>query len=170
MADAYGGLTFSTSDDCIVNANALVEVLNEFQWTNADGEWVTTKHEDKDTFWHKDSFNTQYPTTFPQKDIAVIVEQDDGELKRILSEDATSEDYDNVYDIETGDVELMEFSELFSAHITTGWIEIACTANEKNRYVYFNSLRVYANGKAERKAIMSGAMVKPKNFYEVYEA
>ena len=170
MADAYGGITFSTSDDCIVNASALVEALNNFQWTNADGEWITVKLNDKDTFWHKDSFDTQYPTVFPQKDIAVIVQQDNNELKRIPSEDATSEDYDNAYDIETGDVELKEFSELFSAHITTGWIEIACTANEKNRYVYFESMRVYEDGRAERKAILSGATVKPNYINEVYEA
>ena len=36
MADAYGGISFSTSDNLAVNATGLIEALNQFNWTNAN--------------------------------------------------------------------------------------------------------------------------------------
>ncbi len=169
MADAYGGISLSTSKDCEVDSEALLAALNHYSWTNSNGEWVINNTQGKKTFWHVDDFNTQYPTLFPLRDAAYIIKLDSGELKRVLLEDATEDEQDCCWDIETSEVPLEEFSEIFSKSINAGWVEIACTANEKNRYVYFESLRVYADGRAQRRRIESGTLVnEPVDFCEIY--
>ena len=170
MADAYGGITLSTSDDSMINADLLVELLNKFNWTASDGEWIKKENDGKDTFWHFDGFNTQYPSLFPREPVAVILKEDDGTLKRIPYEEATDQDLEEYWDIEEVDISLEVLSKHFTKAITKGWFEIACTANEKNRYVYFHSLRIYADGKAVRKQIDSGCcLTNPTDATEVYE-
>jgi len=159
MADAYGGITLSTSDDSVINANSLVELLNEFSWTNANGEWITNMMNGKDAFWHRDDFNTQYPSLFPSKCTAIILLNEDGSTKRIPYEEATEEEVDDYWDMEEECISLEELSKHFCKALNKGWFEIACTANEKNRYVYFHSLRIYANGKAVRKQIETGCCI-----------
>jgi len=168
MADAYGGISMATSKYCVVNAAALVKALNNLQWTDSGGEWITRKDRKKDDFWHTDSY-AQYPTARPERTIAVIVEQEDGELLQIPAEIATQDDWDNMYDSESSPVELKIFSEMFSPHIVKGWIEIACCANEKNRYVYFESLRIHANGTVESKSVVSGICSTPANIEESFK-
>ena len=45
MADAYGGISLSTSDDCVVNSAELISVLNGYEWSNANGESVISEME-----------------------------------------------------------------------------------------------------------------------------
>lgn len=170
MADAYGGITLSTSTDSKINADLLIELLNKFNWTADDGEWIKKESDGKDTFWHRDDFNTQYPSLFPRKPISIILKEDDGSMKRIPYEEATDEDLYDYWDIEEEEISLEDLSKHFSKAMTKGWFEIACTANEKNRYVYFHSLRVYADGKAVRKQIDSGCcLTEPVDKTEFYE-
>lgn len=39
MADAYGTLTFTKSEDCKFNAAKLVQTLNALAWDNEGGAW-----------------------------------------------------------------------------------------------------------------------------------
>ncbi len=170
MADAYGGITLSTSKDSVIDADLLVELLNHFSWTNANGEWITNKMDGRDAFWHFDDFNTQYPSLFPQEYETVIRQNDDGTFNRIPYEEATEDDLDHAWDIEQRNISLEDLSKHFTKPLKEGWFEIACTANEKNRYVYFHSLRIYADGKAVRKHIMTGCCVsEPLDETEVFE-
>lgn len=170
MADAYGGITLSTSQDSEINAAQLVELLNHFSWTSGNGEWITNKMDGKDAFWHIDDFNCQYPSLFPRKSVAIIVKKDDGTDKRIPIDQATDDELDEYWDIEEEDISLEKLSHHFAKAITNGWFEIACTANEKNRYVYFHSLRIYADGKAIRKQFDSGCcLTNPVDVTEVFE-
>jgi hypothetical protein len=67
-------------------------------------------------------------------------------------------------------ITLEALSKHFSKALSKGWFEIACTANEKNRYVYFQSFRIYADGKAIRKQIDSGCcLTNPTDSIDVYE-
>lgn len=169
MADAYGGITLSTSDDSVIDANLLIEILNKFQWTNANGEWITNKMAGKDTFWHFDDFNTQYPTVFPTKFILLIKDEDE-RIRRVYEDEATDEDLDRCWDMDSEIIALSTLSKHFLTAIKKGWFEIACTANEKNRYVYFHSLRIYADGKAIRKKIESGCcLTNPTDQIDVFE-
>ncbi len=167
MADAYGGISMATSDDCVVNATALVDVLNDFRWDNSSGNWVTCKEGMKDEFWYEDSW-IQYPTTRPEQIVAVIVEQENGEQLRIPVDVATEDDWENQCDSESDLVQLKTISEIFSPHIVQGWIEIACCANEKGRYVYFESLRIHSDGKVESRKVISGVWATPSDAVEIY--
>ena len=51
---------------------------------------------------------------------------------------------------------LKTLSQRISPHIYSGWIEIACVANEKNWYVYFQSLRIYSDGRTVKFFKCSG--------------
>lgn len=170
MADAYGGISLSTSKDSVIDAEQLVDLLNQHSWTNANGEWIKNEINGKDTFWHIDDFNTQYPTVFPTKFILLMKEEDES-IRRIHEDDATDEDHDRCWDLDTEIISLSTLSKNLSKAIKKGWFEIACSANEKNRYVYFQSLRIYSNGRAIRKQLMSGCCIKdPIDETEIFEA
>ena len=169
MADAYGGISLSTSKDSLIDAEQLVDLLNHYSWSNANGEWIKNEMNGKDTFWHIDDFNTQYPTAFPTKFI-LLMKEEDGSIRRIPENEATDEDHDRCWDLDSEDVSLSTLSKDLSKAIKKGWFEIACTANEKNRYVYFQSLRIYSNGKAIRKHLMSCCCITdPIDETEIFE-
>ena len=148
MADACGGIVLVTSDDCKVNAEKLCSTLNDFVWTSDGGEWFTSNYKGKDIFVHYDEFNTKNPSVYLQKELC----------------------YFDVEEGESSDFSLEEFSNFFTPSIIEGWIEVVCTANENNRYVYFQSLRIYAGGKAVRKHILSGCCIDEQiDEVEVYE-
>jgi hypothetical protein len=155
MADAYGGISLSASKDSLIDAEQLVDLLNQYSWTNANGEWIKNEINGKDTFWHIDDFNTQYPTVFPTK-LTLLIKEEDESIRRIPEEEATDEDHDRCWDFDSEIISLSTLSKNLSKAIKKGWFEIACTANEKNRYVYFQSLRIHSNGRAIRKQLMSG--------------
>ncbi len=167
MSDAYGGIILSTSEDCVVNSAELVSILNRYNWSNANGEWTADEIEGKLTFWYYDDFNCQYPTVLPEIPIAVVMLNNDGSMKRISFNEA-SDDEIRESDIETQQISLEELSNEFVNTIINGWIEIACTANEKNRYVYFESIRIYADGKAESRAVRSGTFIQPHYNFETF--
>ena len=169
MADAYGGISLSTSEDCVVNSAELISILNRYDWSNANGEWIVNEREEKPTFWYHDDFNCQYPTAFPQKPVAVVLLDSNGAEKRIPYEEATEDDLNDHWDIESAQISLEELSSKFSKSISNGWIEIACTANEKNRYVYFESIRIYADGRAESRHVISGTCTQPHYEFETFD-
>ena len=168
MADAYGGISLSTSEDCVVNSAEFISVLNGYEWSNANGEWIVNEREEKPTFWYRDDFNCQYPTAFTQKPLAVVLIDENREEKRIPYHEASDEDLDNHWDIEYKRVSLEYLSHQFAKTIVNGWVEIACTANEKNRYVYFESIRIYANGRAESREVISGTCTQPHYEFKTF--
>ena len=168
MADAYGGISLSTSEDCVLNSAELISVLNCYEWSNANGEWIVNEREEKPTFWYRDDFNCQYPTAFPQKPLAVVLIDENGEEKRIPYHEASDDDLENYWNIEYEQISLENLSNQFAKTIVNGWVEIACTANEKNRYVYFESIRIYADGRAERRDVRSGTCTQPSYQFETF--
>jgi len=127
MADAYGMLVFTKSKDCKFHGAKLVKVLNQYRWNNDDEPWFYCS-ENKYFYLHKNS-SVQYPTVFPE------IEINDEEFEVASLEDLCKE---------------------ISPFLKSGWIEIACSSNEKQRYVTFESLRISADGKASRKQFTSG--------------
>lgn len=65
-------------------------------------------------------------------------------------------------------ISLEDLSHQFAKAIVNGWVEIACTANEKNRYVYFESIRIYANGRAESREVISGTCTQPHYEFKTF--
>ena len=146
MADAYGVIFFAQSSDCEYNIDEMLDTLKDFSWGNEWGDW--TREGDYLAYGQD-----QYPSVFPKRTVSITVEDADGTERIIDIVDATEDDFDNKVDSDEEDVTLGQLSKAISEHIREGWVEIAAIANEKLRYAYYQSLRVYATGDAIRKDV-----------------
>jgi len=130
MADTYGTITFTKSKDCTFNPSSLIEELNCFNWSAGETKWLLHER-DLDLF--VDSSTPMYP-------VAVPLIEDEDKFPHI-------------------EYSLKTLSQRISPHIYSGWIEIACVANEKNWYVYFQSLRIYSDGRTAKFFKCSGQII-----------
>jgi hypothetical protein len=164
MADAYGALTFSKSDDCVFDGKALTRALNELQWTTSGNEWKY--YVDGDMIGMSD-FGVQYPTVFPEKHVLIrcYCSESDIEYEKI-SLDMTEHDWLNFVDSDMDLCSLEDLRDAFSRYLSQGWFEIACCYNEKCRYVTFQSLRIYASGEVERVFVTSGPCTVSRTIHE----
>jgi hypothetical protein len=104
--------------------------LNCFNWSADETKWLLHER-DLDLF--VDSSTPMYP-------VAVPLIEDEDKFPHI-------------------EYSLKTLSQRISPHIYSGWIEIACVANEKNWYVYFQSLRIYSDGRTEKFFKCSGQII-----------
>ena len=127
MADAYGTMVLTYSENIECDFDGLVKYLNCFSWSSDDCGWEKGSCEDG-SFWVGTTvYNPQYPTVFVEEyEIG-----DDEELTFI-------------------DISLADLASYISDYITTGYIEIACVSNEKHRYISFQRLKVDSEGNASR--------------------
>ena len=154
MADAYGVFIFAKSDDCVMDAQALVVAMNEFYWDLSGGEWVIGS--DNQTIFHS-CHSAQYPTVFPERVTEIECYCDETGTTYLKSpKDMTDEDWENEVAECRESIELSVIKSALSAHISHGWIEIACVSNEKARYVTFGSIRITADDKASRRYVFAG--------------
>ena len=130
MADTYGTITFTKSKDCTFNPSSLIEELNCFNWSADETKWLLHER-DLDLF--VDSSTPMYP-------VAVPLIEDEDKFPHI-------------------EYSLNTLSQRISPHIYSGWIEIACVANENNWYVYFQSLRIYSDGRIVKFFKCSGQII-----------
>jgi hypothetical protein len=149
MADAYGVIVFAKSKDCEYFVDEMLETLSAFSWGHAGQTW---KRSGEDSLYYGED---QYPSLFPQRTLTITVEDADGTERTIDGFDATEDDYYNQIDSEEESVTLAQLGKAISEHIREGWIEIAAIANENLRYAYFQSIRVFANGNAVRKHVIT---------------
>ncbi|NDH68400.1 MAG: hypothetical protein EBY22_10985 [Gammaproteobacteria bacterium] len=145
MAEAYGKLIFSCSKDAKFNGEKLIESLNKFTWENEGGQWITNSNN-----IYYDGNTIQYPTVYPLYTKFVILLINGVETK-IHPSELTEEQKEFFYDLESESVPLQDLTDSVAGHIENGWIEIACIANEKVRYIYLEELRIYSDGRAYRK-------------------
>lgn len=164
MADAWGVLTFTKSEDCEIDVKALTDAMNQFKWDNWGGKWECDT--DNNLLWYDES-TAQYPTVFPQiqAEIYCYSESTDSEYTKSLSE-MTADDWNNFEDAEYEDCSLEQIKSFLVPFIKAGWIEIACSSNEKQRYVNFGSLRINANNTATRNYYCSGPQSSCDSFTE----
>ncbi len=151
MADAYGTLVFNHSENAVFDKQAIISAMNEYNWDNEGGKWLL--EDDEDIFFN--SWRSQYPTVFVSLVASYTIKTNDGFVQKTLSE-MSDEDWDKVYDSEDEVVPLSVLRDAIAPHIKEGWVQIACTANEKQRYVYMQQLKVSADGKAEREERLIG--------------
>ena len=167
MADAYGTITFSKSTDCIFDAQELMAVLNTFEWDSSGGTWDC--YENELLVRDGDGFDlAQSPLAIPiQVNFYTVSTQDEEEVQKALSE-MTPDDWENIIEEDLEPMPLSALSEAISPLIDNGWIEIACVANEKVRYVYFESIRVCADGKVSHRYLRSGPGTESSDYSEEY--
>lgn len=166
MADAYGTINFAKSHDCIFDAQKMKNLLNTFIWDTSGGRWVC---DNELYFVGSERRNlTQYPNAIPIKVTSYTVATESGNEIQKLPSEMTQHDLDNHIDAEEDEVPLSELSEAISPLLESGWIEIFCEANEKERYFYSESVRVYADGKVHSSYSESGPFAKSIVRYEEY--
>jgi hypothetical protein len=150
MADAYGTLIFSCSVDAKFNREEIVQKLNKFSWNKWGGKWIS---EGNNIYY--DGNTIQYPTVHPVQ-ITSLILLIDGVKTKIHPSELTEENEEFEYDNEVEAVPLEDLRNVIVGFIKNGWIEIACIANEKVRYIYLEELRIYSDGRAYRKKSFIG--------------
>jgi len=164
MADAYGVLTFKKSNECVLDVEYLVKALNTFRWENDNGMWET---QNSDIGLCYSNQNAQYPTVYPIRIVSIIKKlPGTGEEIEIAAEDASEDDWDNLHYVKEDEFSLRTLTEVILPSIKSGWIEVACSAHEKQRYVLFEMLRICADGTATRRRLCSGPCVETLNEME----
>jgi len=164
MADAYGALTFTKSEDCVFDGPSLVRALNELEWDISGGNWIY--YDDDQSICFSD-YGSQYPTVFPLRQTVIYcVNQETDECYEKQFEEMTEEDWKNFDDSEIEACSVEELRDRLALHVKQGWIEIACCANEKCRYVMFETLRIHASGEAESMFTTSGPCVEVRTVRE----
>lgn len=146
MADAYGAMVFSHSENAEFDKQSIVSVLNKYQWENEGGEWLLT--ESGNIFYSK--AQSQYPTVYMRQTALYFVETENGLLEK--RPDAMQDnDWSNVAYEDVEIVPLALIKDELLPYVKSGWMQIACAANEKQRYVYMEQLKIYAEGKVVRE-------------------
>jgi hypothetical protein len=143
MADAYGILTLTVLEETQINFQALVNTLNNYSWANHETEWILSSANTICLNEH----SVQYPSVF-------IVNRQVNPNFYISCDDGGEDDY---FDYE--EVTLNDLVATISQDIQSGWIEIAAVSHEKNRYLFFENLKIFANGtgfRTYRKYYSSG--------------
>jgi hypothetical protein len=155
MADAYGVLVLTQSDDSIIDGNQLVNTLNSFRWDFSGGEWEWD--EESKSIFH-DQYSATYPTICPDRiaKFECMSEEDGTEYFKSYDE-MCEEDWGNVVDEQYEEIDLAEIKKVLGKHISQGWIEIFCRSNEKDRYATISSLRIEAGGNATRRNVFWSA-------------
>ncbi len=164
MADAYGKLLLTTSDDCIFDQALLLKKLNSYKWASDDTLWCA---DEGSPYIYTDSFSAQYPTVFPQKIKRWMIELENGTEQWIEGGeiDMTSS--------EITEFETEEFDDLdglcadISEAISTGWIQIGLVANTRGRNAYFQTLQINSNGQGVRCYCATG-YAHPKGMQTEY--
>jgi hypothetical protein len=166
MADTCGVITFSKSKDCVFNAEALKDLLNTYEWDYSGSKWDC---EDNEIFLDGYSFETSsYPSAVPEIVHSYVVYSEDGEEVSKDPSEMDSDDWDRVVDTDQAPRSLRDLSEAISPLLESGWIEFACVANYKWKYVYFESMRVHADGKVLIRYSRSGQGTEPRHDVEEY--
>lgn len=163
MADAYGMSTFKKSENAVVDLVGLQTLLNQYEWDNSGAKWGIG---DSGLLYIKDyAFDRpQYPTAIPKE--VEFYEMFDKEVDGFNTfyqkspELMTDADWDNLAGIKFRPIDLQKLSEQVMPFLKFGWIEIACVANEKVRYVYFELSRINADGSAYSRRNCSGPCVE----------
>jgi len=167
MADAYGTLTFTKSQDCSYDPKALQSALNSLRWDNEGGFWEISPSSAGLVFCQQ---RVQYPTVHPETDDAYIfVSDEDGSYYEKMHTEMDENDWDDYYDIRTRELSLEELAAIFLPLIEQGWIEIAYASSEKCRYVEFGLLRLNRNGKSQRHLHRSGPQGQPVDTWEEFQ-
>jgi len=154
MAAAYGTIIFAKSNDCSFNSDKLDKVLRTYIWSECEGMW------EYDSMNQRFNFSTEYaqfPTLFPRPIISFdLWDESTDKSWTVLAEDMKKEDYEFIDDRDEGDSEKLDtLSKKIAPCLSSGWIEFSLCSNMNTRYVMFETLRIYFDGKAERHGYIS---------------
>lgn len=142
MADAYGAVVLSKSDDCVLDDALILQRLNELNWSNDGRQWDF--HDDDKVYTF--NYDVQYPTVRPDVTTSITWQDDEGKQHTVSADDATEEQWDRQVDSDEEGITLEEISKRFAPCIKQGSITIAATSNEKCRYVAYEAVTINSDG------------------------
>lgn len=152
MADAYGTLIFSKSEDCSYDEVQLLKTLNRYKWSSCDGSWKLFAGDVEPSF---DTGSPQYPTLFVERFDRYLLAKDTGDVW-VAASDLAPDDEEYIDDFELSTPDLDQVCKDISGCIKSGWIEIGLAANMRSRYAYFQKLQVFADGRGLRLYCITG--------------
>ena len=165
MSDAYGTITFKKSDDSSFDSALLSKELNSFNWSTDGARWLVDKESES---LYLNSSKPQYPLAIPEFEEFIHVRNSDGSWTRFEASEINEDDLVDIYGVTFSPYPLKTLSQRISPLIKEGWIEIACVANEKARYAYFQLLRICSDGRAKKINTWSGPTIDSINEHESY--
>ena len=99
----------------------------------------------------------------------IHIRNEDGSVTTFEASEVNEDDLNEMYGSTYSPYTLKTLSQRISPLLREGWIEIACVANQKARYVYFQSLRIYSDGRANKINTWSGPTIDSVNEQESYD-
>ena len=164
MADCFGTLVFTKSTDCVFDADKLLTVANSYEWDRELTRWKL-KNDDGDRYLSVGG-DLNYPSGIPLVGKVYYVDcpvRGDIELSR-----SELKAEDSVYGVDTDEAPLEQLSKEVSSCLSQGWVEFSAVGNEARRFIYFESVRVYADGKVVLSQRFGGPVVDRDGRDEVY--
>ena len=158
MSNAYGVIIFTKSNDCVYDANGIINVLSDYEWSQEETGWEYD--EDSGVLFYGNG-DVQEPNLFPQRPLTYAVVRGNPKKTVIIkAEELLDQDLENGCDVEEQEeVPFVQLVKEISSFIQQGWIEFGCCAHQKARYVYFESMRIDSNnsGARTRSVVCSGS-------------
>jgi hypothetical protein len=145
MSTVFGKLTLTRSDNAALDGENLTQALNKYSWSDAqqDTKWSYSTNDD---FFEFESSPVEDPTGLPKMWIAEIKNENTGEIIKKNFQEMTSEDYENLVDTESDDVNLKDFANAISSFIKEGFIQITCNASDRKGLNYWEQITVNSDG------------------------
>jgi hypothetical protein len=165
MADSYGVLIFSKSDDCDFDGEELVRRMNMFRWSIDNIKW---DWDDQSESPITESFYAEYPCAIPERISRILIETASGSEEWVDFGDLEWE-IEDALDIEVEEVEFDQVCAYLVPAIRAGWIEIASVSNEKLRFGQYTSMQVYANGHGVCQSYCTGQAYPSGSFIATTE-
>lgn len=166
MSDAYGTITFKKSDNSSFDSSLLAQELNSFDWSNDGSKWFVNEESES---LYLDSRNPQYPLAIPEFQEFIHIHNEDDSWTTFKASEVNEDDLLVMHGSTCSPYPLKTLSNRISPLLREGWIEIACVANEKARYAYFQLLRIYSDGRVKKINLWSGPTIDSVNEQESYD-
>jgi hypothetical protein len=143
MSDSVGHLIFSKSENAKINYPSMIQVLNEFCWSNECDDLCWGYDQSQDAIYFE-TMNVPYPTAHPLL-VTHEVEDENGETVFIDHIAMTENDFDNEIGKNVEEANLSEFGKRIGESLTAGWIEISCVGWEKQHMIFFEKIKVQSD-------------------------
>jgi len=145
MSTVFGNLSLTRSSNAVLDEKNLIQVLNKYSWsdTQQNAKWIYSTN---DNHFEFESSYVEDPTGLPKIWIAEIEDENTGEIIEKNFQEMTSEDFENLIDSESDDVNLKDLSTAIIPYIKAGFIQITCDASDRKGVNYREQITINSDG------------------------
>jgi hypothetical protein len=146
MAEQYGTIIFSKSDDCKCDIKGIQEIFNEYEWDDNLARWNLDESNglmwlENDREFHLGTI-LQNPTLEPYKKLLYELKENDGSIRYVKPIDMKKCDYEKIWNIEGQTTKAAEIVNRISPLIKEGEIIIGCSLQCKADYIKYCEMRI----------------------------